>query len=125
MMRAYSPTPPTEVVTMFILSLADLDTSFPNLTPALAVQTVAYGGKFFTLHSAYQHIQDAIRNCRQALDAGLCSIVVRDPEHAKAWVAFATSDLGVGIRDQATGTSNPTATPPNPEFLFRGRKVKD
>ncbi len=104
---------------MVILTFEDVNPGFMATTAAGILQVVQFQGKFYALRKAYRHLQEAIDTCRQDLDEGFCSIVVRHGDQAEVW-AVLSREIPV---DPFAEVSQAPATPAQrqPQLMFRGQ----
>lgn len=73
---------------MVILTFEDVNHGFMASTATGILQVIQFQGKFYAVRKVYHQLQEAIDKCRQDLEEGFCSIVLRHGRQVEVWAAL-------------------------------------
>lgn len=106
---------------MVILTFEDVNQGYMASTAAGLLQVIQFQGRFYAVRKAYRQLQEAIDGCRQDLEEGFCSIVLRHGHQVEVWGALSKE---ISISPLTAIVAEDTASLPlarKPQLMFRGR----
>lgn len=106
---------------MVILTFEDVNPGFMASTAAGILQVIQYQGKFYAIRKVFRQLQEAIDTCRQDLDEGFCSIVVRHGAQAEVWAVLSREISISPFQEIAQADTAPVPVQRKPQLMFRGR----
>lgn len=105
---------------MVILTFEDVNSGFTASTTVGILQVVQFQGKFYAIRKVFRRLQEAIDTCRQDLEEGFCSIVVRHGAQAEVWAAL-SREVPISPFQEIQGNTAPVPAQRKPQLMFRGR----
>lgn len=77
---------------MLILSRNDVETDLRVSTSEGTEEAIRYRDKFYTLRRIFKTFQEAAVTCRQDLEGGILSIVVREQDAVGVWTLMSDQE---------------------------------